>query len=237
MSSFKYYCIDIENIEIHPDEVLDILQQEDRSTDNPVVSEMNEVFDMLPEIVDMRGGYAIFENIEICRQDGRIRINDRELVPHTQITGYMKNAERIAVFISTAGKGFTKLTEKYNHEGEYLKSYITDTLGSIMAEKSIDFIQKSLEREMKDVGMCISNRYSPGYCNWPLSDQKQLFDLLPVHQCGIELTDSCLMLPIKSVSGIIGVGKSMEKKSYACEICENKTCVYRKVRSKNNNFK
>lgn len=231
MSSFIHYRPDVKDLEITPDEVLDILQQKDRSPDNPVVSETLEIFEMLPDIVEMRGGYVVFDDMELFRQEGKIRINKVMLHPHRKITGYMKDAEKIAVFISTAGDGFTRFTEKYNKEGEYLKSYIVDIFGSFIAEKTIDYIQKNLENEMQDFGLHISNRYSPGYCNWEVKDQKQLFDLLPDNECNILLTDSCLMLPIKSVSGIIGIGPDIKKKSYACEICENKTCVYRKNKS------
>lgn len=232
MLSFTHYFPDLQDIEIHPDEVLDILREQDRSPDNPVVSETNEVFETLSDIIELRGGYVIFEDFEILPQIGKIRINDRLLTPQKKISGYMKEAEKIAIFICTAGEGFTKLTEKYNKEGEYLKSYIVDILGSLAAEKTIDYVQKNLEKEMLHKNLYISNRYSPGYCNWQLNDQKQLFALLPDNDCKIILTDSSLMLPIKSVSGIIGIGKNMKKKSYACEICENKTCVYRRVREK-----
>lgn len=230
MSPFIHFYPDISELEINPEEVFDILQQQDRSPDNPVVSETAEVFKMLPEIIDIRGGYAVFDDIEIFRKEGKIQINNVILSPHKKITGYVKDAEKIAVFISTAGEGFTRLTELYNREGEYLKSYIVDVFGSLIAEKTIDYIQKNLEKEMLESGLHISNRYSPGYCNWEVNDQRQLFDVLPDNECNILLTDSCLMLPIKSVSGIIGIGANVTKKRYACDICENKTCVYRKTK-------
>ena len=109
-----------------------------------------------------------------------------------------------------------------------------DTMGSLVAEKSMDFIQSELEKQVLPEGMKITNRYSPGYCNWPVDDQKQLFSLLPANACDISLSASCLMVPIKSVSGIIGIGKNVRKSSYSCDICNNLTCIYRKVKSKNN---
>lgn len=233
MFTFVHFRPTIKELNIQPEEVLDILLEKDRSPDNPVVSETLEILEMLPDIVEMRGGYVVFDDIELFRQEGQIRINNVKLYPHRKITGYMKEAEKIAVFISTAGDGFTRFTEKYNREGEYLKSYIVDIFGSLMAEKTIDYIQNNLEKDMLETGLHISNRYSPGYCNWEVNDQKQLFGLLPDNECNILLTDSCLMLPIKSVSGIIGIGPDIQKKSYACEICENITCVYRNLRNKN----
>ena len=75
--------------------------------------------------------------------------------------------------------------------------------------------------------MSITNRYSPGYCVWHLKEQKSLFSLLPAEYCNITLTDSCLMQPIKSVSGLIGIGANGKQKTYLCSICELSHCLYR----------
>ncbi|MFH1765721.1 MAG: vitamin B12 dependent-methionine synthase activation domain-containing protein, partial [Gemmatimonadota bacterium] len=48
--------------------------------------------------------------------------------------------------------------------------------------------------------------YSPGYCGWHITGQKELFAFLDPQQIGISLNASCLMSPIKSVSGVLVVG-------------------------------
>ena len=227
MTSFIHYYPKIEDIDIHPNDILEVIRETDRSEDNPIVLEVMQVYENLNDIARISGGYTVFDNIEVLRKEGMIKINDRSLSPHVKISGYMKNAEKIAVFICTAGSGFTEYSKRYNDEGEYLKGYIVDTFGSIVAEKASSYIQEKLEKEALDEGMHITNRYSPGYCNWAVDDQKKLFALLPDNKCDIFLSESCLMNPLKSVSGIIGIGKNVQKNSYACDIC-NSTCIYRR---------
>ena len=48
--------------------------------------------------------------------------------------------------------------------------------------------------------------------------------------CGIRLTDSSLMLPIKSVSGVIGLGEDVRKLEYTCGLCTYDRCYRRKQR-------
>ncbi|MCC8144566.1 MAG: hypothetical protein LUD02_05030 [Tannerellaceae bacterium] len=85
-----------------------------------------------------------------------------------------------------------------------------------------------LEEENKQVGYSLTNPYSPGYCSWPVSDQHTLFSFLPAGFCGITLTGSSLMLPIKSVSAIVGVGEQIQRVPYGCSQCNMKDCYKRK---------
>jgi hypothetical protein len=53
-----------------------------------------------------------------------------------------------------------------------------------------------------------------------VSDQHDLFSLLPEDFCGIRLTESAMMVPVKSVSGIIGIGPGVERVDYQCKNCQ-----------------
>lgn len=118
----------------------------------------------------------------------------------------------------------------------------SDFLGSICGRSrlarqplmnAMDKVQLHLEKEMMDQGKKITNRYSPGYCEWPLSGQRDLFAYIGDHPTGITINESCLMQPIKSVSGIIGIGDEVRKRSYGCDICNSTSCAYRNIRKKN----
>lgn len=233
MAAFYYFSPTVEETGICPDDVLEMLHEEDRSVENPVVSDILEIFGQLNTIAEIRGGYSILNKIERNSKTGEIKIEDQTIKTSPKICKLLEGTEQIAVFICTAGRGFSDYAQEYNRAGDYLKGYIVDTFGSTLVEKSMDFIQAELERLLAKEGLQITNRYSPGYCNWPVDDQKQLFSLLPRNECAIELSDSCLMVPVKSVSGIIGIGKNVRKSSYSCDICNNQTCIYRRVRHKN----
>jgi len=121
----------------------------------------------------------------------------------------------MAVFACTAGPGVRKVYDEYMAQNDLLHAFLVDTLGTVAVEKAMDLIQASLSREAEKTGLHISNRYSPGYCGWSVSEQQKLWQFLPPHYSGIELSESSLMIPIKSVSGIIGLGKNMRHTGYA----------------------
>jgi cobalamin-dependent methionine synthase I len=83
---------------------------------------------------------------------------------------------------------------------------------------------------MLEENKLITNRYSPGYCDWPVKDQQKLFSFFPEKFCGIRLSESSLMYPIKSLSGMIGIGSLVSYQLYPCDSCKDENCQYRKLR-------
>lgn len=113
-----------------------------------------------------------------------------------------------------------------------MKGYIYDVVGSEIVEAAADLMQNDLQKAMISSGRKITNRYSPGYCGWDVAEQHKLFQLVPDNFCGIRLTESALMDPVKSVSGIIGIGENVKMNPYTCRLCDLKDCIYRKNREK-----
>lgn len=183
------------------------------------------------------GGYRLGHIVSLDITSGRLEctMNDANgsvtavLKPGPQVCGYLKECDEVALFLCTAGHLFRQQYDEYNRRGDILEAYLTDALGSLSVENAMDRIHEALATEMQQRNLKITNRYSPGYCNWPVTDQRSLFDLIGDNQTGISLNDSCLMSPIKSVSGIIGIGEKAHRRAYGCAVCQNKTCIYRRL--------
>ena len=142
------------------------------------------------------------------------------------IATLMKSSQRFVLFAATAGAAFQAYQDRLKAEGDILKCFIADVIGSCIAEKAGDYMERLLEKELG--GERHTNRMSPGYCGWHLSGQKTLFRLMGEHPCGISLSEVCLMTPIKSISGVIGIGPEVDEKKYGCQFCELETCYKRK---------
>ena len=135
------------------------------------------------------------------------------------ILRHLREANRLIFFVCTAGSSVTRWATQLAASGDPLASYIVDALGSVMVETAADIMHRRICGRMAVDGLKTTNRYSPGYCGWPLSDQPQLFSLFPPGICGVSLTSGCLMDPIKSISGIIGAGDKVIHTPYGCAAC------------------
>ena len=215
--TFHSFHFVFEEVQPRLEEIQSFLKSEDSRADHPVNVAIREIMPLLADNNSIAGGYLLRKAGEVCLNTG------------AQIRGYLKGADYLALFACTAGAIFTDLVNRYNQTGDYLEAFVADAIGSLTVEKAMDKIHAQLELEMQAESMRVGNRYSPGYCNWPVSNQRELFEQIGELPIAISLTESCLMLPIKSVSGIIGVGAHIRKRPYACRICNNRDCAYRRI--------
>lgn len=191
---------------------------------------VDETLSGLQQLDGVKGGYALLPCHETDTQNGIVVCSRGPIQTGKRICRYMKGASDVALFICTAGRIFTELSHRYQQNGDFLEAYVVETIGSAIAENAMDRVQLLLEEECGERGEKITNRYSPGYCDWDLTGQQALFSYIGENPTGITLSPSCLMNPIKSVSGIIGIGKDVKKRPYGCDICNSKTCTYRHIK-------
>lgn len=161
--------------------------------------------------------------------DDKVSIGDVTFDAGHIISRQLSGSERYAVFVASVGNGWLKWMDVLRERDDVLQSFIADCIGSQIVESCADYMEKVLQSELDTLGWHRTNRFSPGYCGWSVSQQPLLFSLFPEkNPCGISLTDSCLMMPVKSVSGIIGVGDNVRYLPYTCNICTMQMCFRRK---------
>lgn len=197
-----------------------------------MISEMILVIlDEAGKISEIRAEYALFEEVRMIPEEKSVEINNVVFRVNRIIYSQIKMSTSIALFLCTAGPGTGSRSRALMKAGDLLAGYIWDVIGSEIVEAAADLMQEDLERRLAGEGLKITNRFSPGYCGWDVAEQHKLFSLLPGNFCKIRLTESALMDPIKSVSGIIGAGLNVKRKPYTCNFCDMKDCIYRRSKS------
>lgn len=185
-----------------------------------------------PEYCEIRGGIKIFSPVLTDTKNNTVKLEHQTFRTAKIVAIQLKNATSAALFTCTAGKGISDYARRVTAEGDPMYSYVLDVIGSVTVDKAMDLIQDALQEKMKQKELGISDRFSPGYCEWNVADQQKLFSLLPENFCGVKLSDSSLMDPIKSVSGIIGIGHGLKQKGYQCHWCNDLNCIYGKTKRK-----
>ncbi|MDP3434669.1 MAG: vitamin B12 dependent-methionine synthase activation domain-containing protein [Bacteroidota bacterium] len=184
-------------------------------------------------LCDIRGAFCFPQKSEFIAGNSCISLDGITFGIGKTVAKELRNSTSVALFICTASDGISLRSKELLTGENPVLGYILDTLGSMIVETATDQLQKEIRQIALSQDLSITNRYSPGYCKWSVADQHKLFSFFPPNCCGISLTDSALMYPIKSVSGMIGLGKEVKYREYTCNLCSQVECFHRNHTMKN----
>jgi hypothetical protein len=186
-----------------------------------------EAFQQAEALCEIRGAFCRLDKIDFLTGNSCLLVDGIEFGVGKVVARELRNSSSVAFFICTAGEKLGRCSQELLRGDHPVVGYILDVLGSMIVEAATDQLQGEIQQVAQLEGFVITNRYSPGYCKWSVSDQHKLFSFFPGNCCGISLTDSSLMHPIKSVSGIIGMGREVKFRQYTCDLCHQGDCINR----------
>jgi hypothetical protein len=135
----------------------------------------------------------------------------------------LNDVERVFPFIATCG---TELEERSQQYDDVLYRYVLDLFKEHVLRQAVLYLRAYLQQTYLLSKIAMMN---PGSLqDWPLTEQKPLFALFGDVKSliGVELTESFLMTPVKSVSGIIF---PTEVTYENCQLCPRKDCPGRRA--------
>ena len=205
-------------VRLEPEKVLNLLQLRNRNSQIEAIVE---------ELVEMAQPAAKPKAIyEACRVDSIS--GDVVVIGGTKFTSRLLRinlAEAASVFpyIATCGR---ELDEVVFSSDDMIRMFCWDTIKLVTLGLAKNYLNDHL---IKCYGLSKLSYISPGDLEfWPITQQKELFSIFgDVEELiGVELTESCLMIPTKSSSGICYLS---ETEFVDCMLCPMKQCQVRKV--------
>ena len=104
----------------------------------------------------------------------------------------LRGSEAYALFVCTAGIEYEAFQQRLKTKGDMVRVFIADALGSVIAEKCADEMENCLQLSIDKLGWKHTNRFSPGYCGWHVSEQQKLFPVRRVdYSCGLCTFERC----------------------------------------------
>ena len=184
-----------------------------------------ELQQALDECIETAKSLAKPKIAATVKKTGDFRIASKRLASE------LKGAAEFYFFLVTIGGGLEKMATDSMSKGNDLKGYFFDRIGSFAVESLAESLEENLRREYGRKGKSVSMRFSPGYCDWPIEEQFALSKTLDFSKAGVRLTESCMMVPQKSISGVIAVGPKglFKDKKTPCYSCDVKDCYYTRI--------
>ncbi len=141
----------------------------------------------------------------------------------------LKGCEQILVFAASLGAGVDLLIQRYE-KLQMSKAVVMQAAAAAYLEKYCDRVNEELRQRFEADGWYLRPRFSPGYGDFSLKCQTAIVAALEAgKRVGITLTDSLLMAPSKSVTAVIGVGRTpLACEVKGCEACGKTDCAFRR---------
>jgi hypothetical protein len=136
----------------------------------------------------------------------RIVLPDGAEFESRQLAKFLVNCNEIVLMGATAGREIMNAIEGDATGANVTRGIVLDAAASEIVDAALDWIMnyfnQSLRRENRRL---LGKRYSAGYGDLFLETQKTMYRLLQLDRIGIEITESCILIPEKSVTAITGI--------------------------------
>ena len=148
------------------------------------------------------------------------------------IMNLLKGVSYLVLGVATIGSSLENKVSELFSQGEYPRAIALDAVGTVSVRSLSHYMRSLVCQEVKEQNLQTTKYFSPGSADWDISQQKNIFQIIPVDKIGVKLTESYMMVPQKSLSWIIGIGKNITitaKDDHSCQICQATNCQFKKL--------
>jgi hypothetical protein len=179
-----------------------------RKTTTVISEEYRKKIDAMIEeglmLCNIQGVYGRYE-IKSHEENG-IKIFDDIFLESKSLSKLLENSMEVVFMATTLGSGIIKKIQQEikNENADF--ALILDSLASQIVDAGLDWMVEFINKEIRREGKKLTkSRYSPGYGDLLLSNQKIIYDILNLKKLEIKLTEKYMLIPEKSVIAIAGI--------------------------------
>jgi len=154
------------------------------------------------------------EVLRICdiERTGALTLKETGLVLEGKaVAALLHDSEKCAIFCATLGSDIEALIRKWQ-----LKDLAFAAMLDACANSAIENVCDDIEAELREAyaaqGLYLTDRFSPGYGDLPITLQSAFCTALDTtRRIGVTVSESSIMIPRKSVSALIGISSKPQK--------------------------
>lgn len=155
-------------------------------------------------IIALQGSFLV---LPVHDNNGRkIRLADGLSFDSAKLAAFLGACRETVLMGATAGGAIMEAIRHKTNQGELTAAVVYDATASEMADAALDWIMEYINRQLRREGKQLSpRRFSAGYADFALDNQKEIHEKLQLAKIGVSITDSFLLVPEKSVTAVSGI--------------------------------
>lgn len=211
-------------MKIQEKEVLRYLGYRGTSADKAILEQIKDAAKELEACLAPKSVYGKWS----CKvTDEGITFIDNTVIRSKSLAGHIKDCEYVILLAATLGIEADTLIRRYSVT-DIGKAAVMQASCAAMIESYCDDMECRIAGEQAGERLYLKPRFSPGYGDFCITHQKDIFNLLGCgKRIGITLTESFMMIPEKSVTALIGLTKEKSQPAGKCKSCANVQCEFR----------
>lgn len=183
-------------------------------------------FASLQSVMSRKSVYRIFDLEQVDAENirfGGLEVKSKNLAKNLQ------GCDKVVLFGATLGIRVDQLLSRTS-KTDMAKTVVLQACAAALLEEYCDECQEKIKAEVQEEGRFLRPRFSPGYGDFPIECQKDVVRMLDsAKRIGLTITESFMMAPSKSVTAVIGAGRTPVRcHRQGCEACGKKNCIYRR---------
>jgi len=209
---------------IDPDEVFRYIAAKPLSSDSKWKLQVEEAIAQTEAQISPRFCYRFFS---FCAQENGVVLEKTALfLPGQNIKQHLKKSDGCVLLAATLGVEMDFLLRQVSTVN-MTRGLLLDACADAAIESLCDLACKEILNKLP-CGKKLTNRYSPGYGDLPLSVQKTFLQTIDAQRkIGLHVSDASILTPRKSVTAILGITESDKKDIHKCSNCLKRSdCIY-----------
>jgi cobalamin-dependent methionine synthase I len=164
---------------------------------------------------------TISDGFSLCKPQGCFRLmniaekksdiivlEDGSVLRSISLTELLHNSTAVAIMASTIGPEIVKAASDALTHGDGATAVILDAVGGQSANETLNWINEFIRSQLSRSAQKLTpHRFSPGFGDFDLENQKTIYSLLELDRLDLQLTSRYMLVPEKSVTAIAGIEK------------------------------
>jgi len=144
----------------------------------------------------------------ILENDGEKISLSRDLIFESRkLADFLRDCREIVLMGATAGSAIMEAIRNKSREDHLAAAVVYDATASEMTDGALDWMMNYFNQMIRREGKTLlPRRFSAGYADFDLKNQKVIYEALQMNKMGVTLTPEFILLPEKSVTAVSGMG-------------------------------
>jgi len=192
-------------IHVDPDVILRLQKYRALDTVPPAVKDVARRAAAMAEALVEPQGWAWRGPIRRVDADGSVLIGHRLRFQSGTLARALKDAMETVIVLLTIGPTLERRAHELVGEEQYVEGLLLDTGGWAAIDALIKDVRRHLAADARARGFRLTGRMAPGFADWGLEEQRILISAFDGTELSVRLTETQVMLPRKSISGLYGL--------------------------------